>query len=125
MDIEQKYMAGWYIQIKKELDKLIGDYIRSKSELTILKGCESALAEKLKTAEDELDKHAWKGIVNELFYKEFQEASQRERSSLKVVNDPVTRQKIDYLEVKLETVKKHLSPETLKIIENLEIEKMF
>lgn len=125
MDIEQKYMAELYIKIKRELDELIGDYMQSNTELKLLKECEGPLAEKHKTAKDKIDEHVWEGIINGVFYQELQEASKRERDSLKVVSGPVAKQKIDYLELKLEIVKKHLNPETLKTIEKLEIEKLF
>ena len=125
MDIEQKYMAELYIKIKEDLDELIGSYMRSNAELKLLKECEGLLAEKLKTAKDKLDEHAWEDIINGVFYQEFEEASKRERDSLKAVSGLAAKQKIDYLELKLEIVKKHLNPETLKIIEKFEIEKLF
>ncbi len=125
MSIEQKNIAELYIKIKEELDELIGGYMRSNAELKLLKECEGLLAEKLKTAKDKLDEHAWEDIINGVFYQELEEASKMERDLLKAVSGLVAKQKIDYLELKLEIVKKHLDPETLKIIEKFEIEKLF
>ena len=124
MDIEQKYMAELYIKIKRERDEFIGDYIRSNAELELLKECEGLLIGKHKTAKGILDKHAWEGIINGIFYQELQEASKREKDSLKAISGSIAKQKIDYLELKLETAKTHLNPETLKTIEKLESEKL-
>ena len=125
MEIEQKYIVKVYVKTKKERDELPDDYMQSDAELELLKEYEGPLGEKIKTAKDNIDKHLWEGIVNGILYKEMEAASKRKRDSLRAISGSEIKQKIDYLELKLETIKKHLNPEILKTIEELEIKNLF